>query len=111
MTDQQRTWDKRVQEWLETLDPPLRAAAEQVVDEYLHPIRYEPIGDSDDWTPKAGVQYGITVPFNRTEIKLLSEDPWREINPIQLMKDMLLEHAREIIAERGDSERDGVAAD
>ena len=111
MIEQQRTWEDRVQTWLDSLDPPLRAAAEAVVDEYLHPVRYEKIGDSDDWTPQAGVQYGITVKFNSEEVKLISEGLGRETNPIQLMHNMLLEHARTILAEREDSESNTVAAD
>lgn len=111
MTDQTSTWGDRLQEWLDSLDPPLRAAAETVVDEYLHPVQYEEIGDSDDWMPEAGVNYRITVNFSREEIRLLSEGLGREVNPIQLMHDMLLERAHAILAERGDPKSNTVAAD
>ena len=111
MTEQQHTWEDLVQAWLDSLDPPLRAAAEAVVDEYLHPVRYEKIGDSDDWVPQAGVQYGISVKFNSEEVTLISEGLGRETNPILLMHDMLLERARTIVAEREDSESNTVPAD
>lgn len=110
MIEQQHTWEDRVPAWLDSLDPPLRTAAEAVVDEYLHPVRYEKIGNSDDWTPQAGVQYGISVNFDSEEVKLISEGLGRETNPIQLMHDMLLERAHAVRAERGDSDPDTVAS-
>jgi len=111
MTEPENTWDERVQDWLDSLDQPLRTAAEAVVDEYLNPVRYEPIGDADDWVPQPGIEYGITVDFDREEIRLISDALQPERSPIQLMKQLLLERAAEVVTERQNSDSDPAAAD
>ena len=52
MTEAGKTWEERAQDWLDSLDQPLRSAAEAVIDEYLNPVRYEPVGDAEDWKPQ-----------------------------------------------------------
>ena len=111
MSEPEQTWEERAQDWLDSLDQPLKTAAEAVVDEYLNPVRYEPVGDAEDWAPQPGILYGITVDFDREELRLISDALERECSPIQLMKDMLLERAREIVNERQTSESDPAAAD
>ena len=100
MREREKTWDERVQDWLNSLDQPLRTAAEAVVDEYLNPVRYEPIGVAEGWTPQAGVRYGITVNLDREEISMLKDGLGPEVSPIALMKDMLLKRAQAILADR-----------
>lgn len=111
MTEPERTWEERAQDWLDSLDQPLRSAAEAVIDEYLNPVRYEPVGDAEDWKPQTDSRYGVTVNFNREEIRLISDAFEPESSPIRLMKEMLLEHAAEVVTERENSDSDHAAAD
>lgn len=111
MTEPENTWGERVQDWLDSLDQPLRTAAEAVVDDYLNPVRYEPIGDAEDWAPQPGIEYGITVDFDREEIRLITDALQPERSPIQLMKQLLLERAAEVVTQRQNSDSDPAAAD
>ena len=110
MTERERDWDERVRDWLDSLDQPLRSAAETVVDEYLNPVRYESIEQTKGWQPQAGVKYAITVNFDSAEIGLISEKLDGGPSPHELMKEMLLSRATEVIAERRRQNSDSAAA-
>ena len=97
--------------WLESLPPEVRAEAEAEIALYDSPDIEESIDVNDDWNPPAESGMGLTVEFSGEEIKTLTRAFGASVEMFEIMHDALLERAREIIAERGESGRDSVAAD
>ena len=101
----------RQQLWLESLPPDVRADAEADIAMYDNPDIEEETDYNEDWSPAENLTMSLSVPFNREEIRVISEAFGASAEMFEIMHDGLMERAREIIAERGESERDSVAAD
>ena len=97
--------------WLESLPPEVRAEAEAEIALYDSPDVEESIDINDDWKPPAESGMGLTVEFSGEEIKTLTRAFGRVLWRCLRSCTMRCWSGREgIIAERGESERDSVAA-
>ena len=96
------------QEWLNSLPPAVRAeaAAEIALYDSEEMWELEEVDVDDDWKPSG--RYGLTVEFSSAEITLLSKAFGPGTVPFDVMHDALMERARAVLVERGES--DSVAA-
>lgn len=96
--------------WLESLPPDVRAEAEAEIALYDGPDVEEYVDIDDDWKPPRNGGMGLTVEFSREEIKTLTKAFGASVEMFEIMHDSLMERAREVLAERGESDTDSVAA-
>ena len=94
--------------WLESLPPDVRAEAEAEIAMYDSADVEESVDIDEDWTPPAGSGMGLTVEFSGVEIKTLTKAFGTSVEMFEIMHDALMERARAVLVERGES--DSVAA-
>ena len=100
----------RHQEWLEALDPRVRAEVEAEI-AYYKPDglwEFEELEPEDDWQPSSRV--GLTVHFSSDEMRTLRSAFDASSEVFEIMHDTLMARARAVLAERGESDTDTVAA-
>lgn len=103
MTDSQQVW-------LESLAPDVRAEAEADIAMYDSPSVEEYVDVDDNWRPPTAGGMGLTVSFSAEEVGTLTKAFGASVEMFEIMHDTLLDRARAVLAERGDSEADTVAA-
>lgn len=103
MTDSQ-------QEWLNSLPPTVRAevAAEIALYDSEEMWEAEEVDVHEDWKPSG--KFGLTVEFTSEEIRILTKAFGASVVTFEIMHDALMKQARTVLAERGESESDAVAA-
>lgn len=102
----------RHQEWLEALEPRVRAEVEAEI-AYYKPDgvwEFEEVDIDEDWVPPAGSGMGLTVEFSGEEIHTLTKAFGTSVEMFEIMHDALMERARAVLAERDKSESESVAA-
>lgn len=101
----------RHQEWLEALEPRVRAEVEAEIAYYKSDgvWDFEEVDVDDDWEPSG--KHGLTVEFSSEEITTLSKAFGPGTAPFDIMHDALMEKAQSVLAERDGSTSDTVAAD
>ena len=98
------------QEWLAALDQNVRAAVEAEM--LLHKPdgvwEFEALEPENDWVP--GSRVGLTVHFNGEEMTDLTKAFGASTVMFEIMHDALMERARAVLEERGESPPETVAA-
>ena len=98
------------QEWLEALDPRVRAAVEAEIAQYKPDgvWEFEELESEEDWAPSG--EMGLTVYYSSAEISLLSKAFGASTEMFEIMHDALIERAHATLAEQAESESGSVAA-
>jgi hypothetical protein len=96
--------------WLESLPPEVRKDAEADIALYDSPEAESTIDIDEDWRPPAKSGMGLTVEFSREEINTLTKAFGASVEMFDIMHDALMEQAKVVLAERGASDSDSVAA-
>ena len=99
------------QEWLESLDPRVRAEVEAEIASYKPKglWEFEELETEDDWEPSG--RMGLTVHFTGDEIATLSKAFGASSEIFEIMRIALMERAQAELAERGEVDSGTVAAD
>ena len=101
----------RHQEWLESLDPRVRAEVEAEIASYKPEglWEFEELEPEDDWEPSG--RMGLTVHFTGDEIVTLSKAFGASPEIFEIMRKALMERAHTALAERGEVDSGTAAAD
>lgn len=96
--------------WLESLSPEVRAEAEADIALYDNPDVEEWTDVEVDWAAPTNGGMGLTVEFNREEIRTLTRAFGASVEMFEIMHDSLMERAQAILGVSDEVESDHAAA-
>ena len=88
------------QQWLESLDPRVRAEIEAEISDYEDPDNAEYIKGGDDWEPGPDWTIELGIGFSRDELRALSEAVGPGNDAGIFIKELVMERVQALLAER-----------